>query len=161
VAFPIGRLLALRPGIAWVEKRAETSVQDVTARLAIQCFQLAALAQVSIPSSGWVEAHGIVGPVVGLQTKCELVVWDSHGRGSAECDSRLFQGAFPTTSSDAGLLVGAGVTLAPHDPLSFLLERAYELGLTSIVARSESLDIEYPSITNRSIGLRAGLLFAL
>jgi hypothetical protein len=156
IVFPMGRVFSLRPGVAWVEKGGETSAGDVTGRLAIQYFEIAALAQVAIPSTGWIEAHGILGPVVGLEMKCEFSAWSQYQSASAECRSSVFQGAFPTKSRDVGLLLGAGATLAPRHRLSFLTEVAYELGLTSIVASTESLDIK-----NRSFGLRAGLLFSL
>jgi hypothetical protein len=55
-----------------------------------------------------------------------------------------------------GLLLGAGATLAPRNRLTLLVEVAYELGLVSIVAASDPADIK-----NRSLGVRAGLLFSL
>ncbi len=152
----LGRVLSVRPGVAWVSKGGETVVQDVTAQLVIEYFQIAALAQVTLPSSLWIEAHGLVGPVVGFVMKCEFVAWNQFQRGSAACSSPLFQGAFPTKSSDVGLLLGAGATLAPRSRLSFLAEVAYELGLASIVAASDPADIK-----NRSLGIRAGLMFSL
>jgi hypothetical protein len=152
----LGRVLSVRPGVAWVSKGGETVVQDVTGQLVIDYFQVAALAQVTLPSNLWIEPHGLVGPVVGFEMKCEFVAWNQYQRGSAACSSPLFQGAFPTKSSDVGLLLGAGATLAPRKRLSLLVEVAYELGLVSIVAASDPADIK-----NRSLGVRAGLLFSL
>jgi len=156
VNLPLSRVLTIRPGLAWTGKGAKDEFEDITATFVLQYFEISALGQFTLPSTSIVEAHAIIGPVVGFEFRCDVKVANQYGGDSAECDSPLLQGGFQTRSNDLGLLFGGGVTIAPRNRLSALLEVAYTLGLTSIDASSPSYDVK-----NRSFAIRAGLMFSL
>jgi hypothetical protein len=157
VTLPLSRVVALRPGIAWTSKGAQDEVDVFRVALTIQYFQVSFLGQFSLPTAAVAQPYAVIGPVVGLKFRCDFGVTDQLGRhSSADCDSPLFQGAFPVRANDMGLLMGAGVTLGPSRRLSGLLELTYELGLMSIDAGTPTYDVK-----NRSFAVKAGVLFAL
>jgi len=156
VNLPLAGVFTLRPGVAWTGKGARDEFEDITATFVLQYFEVSALGQFTLPSTAIIEAHAILGPVVGLEFACDVRVANQYGSDSAECDSPLFQGGFQTRATDFGLLIGAGVTVAPRNRLSALLEVAYTLGLSSIDDSPASYDVK-----NRSFAIRAGVMFSL
>jgi hypothetical protein len=157
VNLPLSRVFALRPGLAWVSKGAQDEVQSLRVALAIQYFQITVLGQFTLPTAALVEPYAVIGPAVGLKFRCDFSVRDEVGReASADCDSPLFQGAFPIRANDMGVLVGAGVSIGPRRRLSGLLELSYELGLMSVDAGTPTYDVK-----NRSLAIKAGVMFSL
>lgn len=146
VSIPMTETLGIFLGASYSQKGAEPPVDvgpDVV--LALDYLEIPALLRFAIPSEGTVGAHVLLGPVIGLEVKCE---GQGSGGGfdvSVDCD----QLQLDTKTFDLGVAGGFGIDLQATERLTLTLDLLYDLGLTSIV---DGIDVK-----NRAWTIQAGL----
>ena len=126
----------------------------VTAALELSYLQIPILAKVILPTppTSPVTPHFFAGPSLGFEVSCNITGEGGGVSVSAGCD----EGGLETKAFDFGLLFGGGLSIG-KGPVSFLVDVAYDLGLSNIDDTTGSSD----TARNRTFMASVGLMFPI
>jgi hypothetical protein len=120
----------------------------------VSYLQIPILAKVIVPTppTSPVTPHFFAGPNLGFEVSCNVTGEGGGVSVSVECD----EGGLETKALDFGLLFGGGLSIG-KGPVSFLVDVAYDFGLSNIDDTSGSSD----TIRNRTFMASVGLMFPI
>lgn len=139
-----------QPGLAYGQKGAKDTSSSVDHELELTYLELPLLGVLSLPTEGAVGLHVFAGPAIGFELGCK---WSGEGQETLDCSDGNVE--IGTKSLDVGFSLGAAVSFATSESMSFFVDVYYTLGLTNI--REDAGEDE--SVKNRSMGIDLGLAF--
>lgn len=153
VQFPMGESLGLQTGLNYTQKGSEFTDEDGTADLELDYFEVPLLAVYAIPSSGPFGVRLMGGPVVSLESSCEVSGEVEGVETTADCEDL----GIGTKSVDFGIQVGGGAIYDIQGVAALFLDVGYNFGLTNI---DDDPD-EGESAKNRALLVSVGVDFPL
>jgi opacity protein-like surface antigen len=154
IMFSIAGNLGLQVGGSYSEKGAKVSDVEpgVDAKFSLAYIEFPVLLRYSIPSSSALGFHLFGGGAIGLESKCEVEGSDGGVTVTVDCD----EAGFEVTSTDFGLMGGAGVDIGVTDRIDVMIDLLYNYGLITVDDSGEEGDVK-----NRAFTIRAGLAIPL
>ena len=155
LSVPVGGGLGLQFGASMAQKGGSLLVRDTVAggesHIRANYFELTALARVGVPLLGsFVSAHLLGGPALGIETSCDVVLFEDRDGGDAEEPSDCND---DRDTNDYGLAAGGGVEIWLSERLGISLGVLYTRGLADIAIGEDSA-------RNRTLTLRGGLVLS-
>jgi len=148
VNLPISEMFSVRPEVIYIQKGARYSDQGATLGFNLDYIEIPVLFVVTVPTSGNVSPEFFAGPQVSFRVGCSLTASVSGGpSGSQSCSDAGISDEVATT--DFGAVFGAGVTIS-----NFMVQAAFDLGLTKVDSSSDPDDLK-----NQAITIMVGWLF--
>jgi len=147
VNIPISEMFSVRPEALYVQKGARYTDQGATAGFNLDYIEIPALFVVTVPTSGSVSPEFFAGPQVSFRVGCALTA--SGGNSASASISCADAGVDEVATTDFGAVFGAGVTIS-----NFMVQAAFDLGLTKVDSSSDPDDLK-----NQAITIMVGWLF--
>lgn len=147
VDFPLGGIVFLAPGLAYVQKGAEVRSGPVE-EFAIDYLEIPLLLRVAASDRAPFGIDLLLGPTFAFQVRCDAVVAGS----SVSCDDDTAL----SKTFDLGAAFGVGVSYAFSPGMALLATALWDLGLTSIDESPQDRDVK-----NETILLNLGVAWRL
>ncbi len=158
LTIPAGPTFAVQPELLYVPKGAQVSGSEgaitYTGKVKLDYVEIPLLARVKVPlENAAVRPMLFAGPYVAFKTSCKVEVSGYGISGSSDCGAGAPQDSVKST--DFGLTFGGGLEL-PLGGVSAFVDARYDLGLTSLDATAQPIDIK-----NRAVLVFVGFSFPL
>jgi len=161
VAFRFGDIFEVQGEFLYSQKGVkveETGASGLTnGKISLNYMETPILLKAGLPTQGKFRPALYVGPAVSFEMSCDLSGTFDGQAADRSCDDQE-DGWVPKERKtfDWGLVFGAEAVYKVGRKTSLLFEVRYNLGLTSLEATEQNLNIK-----NRALSLMAGVLFAL
>jgi hypothetical protein len=146
---PLGGILALVPGLYYIQKGAESPVGAID-EIAIDYLEIPLLLRVDVSPERTLGVNAYLGPTFAFQVKCEGVA-DNF---SVSCEDDAVSDFDLSKSFDFGAAFGAGLTYRVSPGVSLLTHALWDFGLLSIDESAADR-----SVKNETILLSVGAVF--
>ena len=157
LSIPVGGGLGLQLAASMAQKGGSVFIRDTIgsneSHIRANYFEVMALGRLGFPLLGsLVSAHLVGGPALGIETSCDVVLYDRDGikvEESSDCDDD------DRNKNDYGLAGGGGVEIWLSARLGVSLGVLYTMGLADLDTTEDT------SVKNKTLTLRGGLVLSI